>query len=135
MKTQILPNNFKIMGLSLFIFGFILSGVNSFMEGWHSIDKNFTGDLNMFSEKAENIFNTMLVVGMIVYMLSKEKIEDEYINKLRLESFQLSSLIFLLIALTAFLLPTQTKFSVDDFILVFLSTYLITFYIKKRIDL
>ena len=131
MKTQILPHKFKIVGFFLFIIGFILSGINSFMEGWHSVDKNFTGDLKTFSERTEHIFNIMFVVGTIVYMISKEKIEDEYINKLRLESFQLSSLIFLFIALIAFIFPTQTKFSVDEFILVFVPIYLVTFYIKK----
>jgi len=131
MKTQILPHKFKIVGFILFIIGFILSGINSFMEGWHSMDKNFTGDSKIFSERTEHIFNIMFVVGTIVYMLSKEKIEDEYINKLRLESFQLSSLIFLFIALITFIFPTQTKFSVNEFILVFVPIYLVTFYIKK----
>lgn len=131
MKLQILPKKFKIIGFLLFIIGFILSGVNSFMEGWNSVDENFSGDLHYFSERAEHLFNIMFVVGMLVYMLAKEKVEDEYINKIRLESFQLSSLIFLVISLIVFLFPTQTKFSIDDFIIVFLSIYLITFYIKK----
>ena len=88
-----------------------------------------------FGENIVHVFYILSLVGMIIYIMSKEKIEDDYINKLRLESYQLTALISLFAALILFVFSSQLKFNIDDFITNFLFIYLITFFIKKRIDL
>jgi predicted ABC-type exoprotein transport system permease subunit len=70
---------------------------------------------------------------MLIYMLSKEKIEDDYIDKLRLESYQLSSAIWLSVSIIIYGFFADVKISLDYIIFLFMLTYLITFFIKKRI--
>jgi len=148
MKIQILPNWFKKVGLVLFIVGSIIGfGDNlatAFKEGANEAgsrnSKPFpisesTFFTSTFGENIVHIFYILSLVGMIIYIMSKEKVEDDYINKLRLESYQLTALFSLLVALILFVFSSQLKFNIDDFITNFLFIYLITFFIKKRIDL
>jgi hypothetical protein len=65
-------------------------------------------------------------------MFSKEKTEDEYINKLRLESFQLTSFIGLAITIISYALSEEIELTLDYFIILFLWIYLMIFAIKKR---
>jgi hypothetical protein len=65
-------------------------------------------------------------------MLSKEKIEDDYINLLRLESFQLTTIIGLLVSIIFFSFSKDIKLTLDYYIILFVWGYLITFFIKKR---
>ena len=129
MKTQILPNWFKKVGLLLFIvFSFLGSG-DAYLEGYNrgyyynkDIPENVKTDLfsSYFGETLVHSFNIIAIIGMIIYIMSKEKIEDDYINKLRLESYQLTALISLFSALIMFLFSSQLKFYIDDFITMFL---------------
>ncbi len=144
MKMQILPNWFKKVGLIMFImFSFLGSG-DAYTEGYNKgyyynqdIPTNIKTDsfTNYFGEIFMHSFDIIAIIGMIIYIMSKEKIEDDYINKLRLESYQITALISLFTALILFVFSSQLKFYVDDLITIFLFIYLITFYIKKRIDL
>ncbi len=147
MKIQILPNWFKKVGLILFIVGSIIGGGDDFMRGWNSVDCNSqTSEINsqnnyglitifVGGKNTTHIFYVLSFIGMLIYMLAKEKVEDDYINKLRLESFQLTSIITLLIAIFLFAISKKSNFPLDYFITLFFWFYLVTFYIKKRIDL
>ena len=66
-------------------------------------------------------------------MLSKEKIEDDYINQLRLESYQLTAIIGIVISILLYAFAESKKLTLDYFITLFMYLYLITFFIKKRI--
>ena len=68
-------------------------------------------------------------------MMSKEKVEDDYINKLRLESFQLTAIIGLGLTILLYAFSKDLKLTLDYFIMLFLMFYLVIFFIKKRIDL
>ncbi len=148
MKLQILPNWFKKVGLIMFIVGTIIGfGDNlatAFKEGANDAGSRnskpypiseSTFFTSTFGENMVHVFYILSLVGMIIYIMSKEKIEDDYINKLRLESYQITALISLFTALILFVFSSQLKFYIDDFITMFLFIYLITFFIKKRIDL
>jgi len=140
MKTQILPNWFKKIGLIIFIIGSIIGGGDDFIDGLTSSNpRNNNGIITMFfgGESTVHVFYVLSFIGMLIYMLSKEKVEDDYINKLRLESFQLTSITTLIITilLFTFLGSKNRDIPLDYFITLFFWFYLITFYIKKRIDL
>ncbi|MCD6544761.1 MAG: hypothetical protein J7K34_09655 [Flavobacteriaceae bacterium] len=149
MKTQILPNWFKKIGLILFIVGSIIGGGDDMVEGFkdgynesrygisEKQPQNNNGLITMFvgGENTTHIFYVLSFIGMLIYMLSKEKIEDDYINKLRLESFQLTSIITLIIGIVLLAFSKISDVSLDLFISLFFWFYLITFFIKKRIDL
>lgn len=158
MKLQILPNWCKKIGLVIFIISFIIGSGDDFREGFNSgynstrnsettktleNEKNVNEQLNdlnqptflfkTFGETGLHIFEILSIFGMLIYMLSKEKIEDDYIHKLRFESYKLSSIIWLLAAILIYAFNENFKLSIDYFIFLFIWTYLITFFIKKRI--
>jgi len=143
MKTQILPNWFKKTGLIIFIVGSIIGGgdhfIRGFNEGYNSYDGkpyNYTNEsgliTNYFGEIGVHTFYVLSFIGMLIYMLSKEKIEDDYINLLRLESFQLTTIIGLLVSIIFFSFSKDIKLTLDYYIILFVWGYLITFFIKKR---
>ena len=66
-------------------------------------------------------------------MLSKEKVEDDYINKLRLESYQLTAIIGLVVSILLFSFAKDLKLTLDYFIMLYLLFYLVIFFIKKKL--
>ena len=135
MKIKMLPNWCKKLGLLIFTVGFIISGYKDFMMG-------FTGALdatkfnyfeNLFSNLVIHLLEIGSILGMVIYLMSREKIEDDYINKLRLESFQLTSFIGLAITIISYSISEEIKLTLDYFIILFLWFYLIIFALKKRI--
>lgn len=150
MKTQILPNWFKKVGLIMFIVGSIIGVgddfVAGFRDGYNAASFGDSNDININldqdriteffgGESVTHFFYVLSFIGLLIYMLSKEKVEDDYINKLRLESFQLTYIVTLVITILMIADPKRLNFSLDYFINFFFLFYLITFFIKKRIDL
>jgi len=143
MKLQILPNRFKKIGLIMFIVFSALASKDDIVSGWNDGSNRAipeTAKLDSLvhvsnSTATQHYLSVISIIGIIIYLMSKEKIEDDYINKLRLESYQITALISLFAALLLFVLSSHLKFYLDDFITMFLFIYLITFFIKKRIDL
>jgi hypothetical protein len=136
MKIKILPNWYKKTGFSMFIFGFIISGYSgfylSFQEGLNGEEFGSREVNKLFEGEWIHLFDILAISGMVIYMFSKEKTEDEYINKLRLESFQLTSFIGLAITIISYALSEEIELTLDYFIILFLWIYLMIFAIKKR---
>ncbi|WP_159023698.1 hypothetical protein [Formosa sp. L2A11] len=153
MKTQILPNWCKKLGLALFIIFAILgsgdSMINGFVDGGNSYQpveeqlQHIEHKLppksevsvfeDYFGEKTYHYFQVFSFLGILMYMLSKEKIEDDYINTLRLESYQFTVLFGIVISILLYAFSKQITLNIDYFIQLFMYFYLITFFIKKRI--
>lgn len=151
MKTQILPNWCKKLGLMLFIIASLLNGSLNFIN--NSINNNGVSGINSseFGEQSSNEFLALLnaftggalsygidflaIIAILVYMISKEKVEDDYINKLRLESFQLTFIIGLLTTIVVYILDKNLKLTLDYFIFPLLWSYIIIFFIKRRMYL
>lgn len=149
MKTQIFPNWCKKLGLGLFFIAFLVNGSFNFFNSPPVIegidvktlgeisdyDSGFRGLLSAFTGGASVYIDVLAIIGMIIYLISKEKIEDDYINKLRLEAFQLTSIITLIVAMGIYLVSRDLKLTINYFILPFTWMYLILFVIKKRLYL
>ncbi len=134
MKIKMLPNWCKKLGFSIFLLGFIISGYKGFMEG---LSNGLNGEKydnfeKLLSDPVLHLFDIVAIAGMLIYVFSQEKIEDDYINKLRLESYQLTALIGLGITVLLYILSKDIKLTLDYFIILFLWLYLITFALKKR---
>lgn len=128
LKIAILPTYAKYIGLlinviSLIIsFNYLLSGTS--IKTFFSI----TADIKIFAVYA------MLILGSVLMIFSKEKIEDEFVNYLRLRSFFLTVIIhglfffvFSFTNLTLFLINFPAIILMDSVLLV----YLIIFYTSK----
>lgn len=86
MQTHyLLPNKYKKFGWTLFLFGIIL-GI--FLQISDSTDDIFNFDMinNLGFEFLDEIISILIIVGGLLVGFSKEKIEDEFIHKLRHES-------------------------------------------------
>ena len=140
MKIKMLPNWCKKLGLAIFIIGAsasLYSGWTSavcpspdFLESAQVNNQNTTSML--LNTRNMDLVGVITVIGMFIYMFSKEKTEDDYINILRLESFQLTSLIGLAAIIIIYLISGNLSFEIDYIVNLFLIFYLITFAIKKR---
>ncbi|MDY0780556.1 hypothetical protein [Tenacibaculum sp. IB213877] len=136
MNFQILPNWCKKLGVILFLIGAIGSFYEGFSEGIHSSRNDVESIVHPNHSNCIynyiHFFSLLEVLGMMIYIMSKEKVEDDYINVLRLESYQLTFFINIVIALFLFVFKKEMNVEFDFYLSSFLLIYLITFAIKKR---
>lgn len=112
MKSKyLLPHLYKKIGwcitIPLLIIGILLFPLGDVLfEGakWLTFLDKFPG------QYTDEIVAAGLIIGMLLVAFSKEKIEDEYINKVRLESLQISVLINYLLLIICILLIYDVEF-------------------------
>lgn len=80
MKSNLLPNCFKLIGATTFALAFITPIVMGFInqQPWDE------------TESRRQIAQTIMLLGLSAFILSKEKIEDEFINACRLKAFKVA---------------------------------------------
>ena len=145
MKIKMLPNWGKKLGFLVFIISMIINATfiksrKSFLEGYYAglgEEKELLILKPILFEKvlgtqSLHFFSILIIIGLITYMFSREKVEDDYIDKLRLESFQLTSLIGLAVLIILYIVFKTLKLELDYFVLIFLISYLNIFALKKR---
>ncbi len=158
MTIQIFPHSLKRLGFILFVIAFItnciynvsffeipLSGINpdEFSSLANNYNKSgFIGLLNAFTGGAlANSFTILSLLhivsmfGIIIYIMSKEKIEDDYISKLRLESFHLTAVITLILAILFYIVSINPFLTLSNIIFPFIWCYIIIFFLKKRLHI
>jgi len=133
MKIQLLPNYFKWIGLTLFLGGAIPNFMRGFTEGYNEYGADQMVNTLPFSEQTYLIAGIISLLGMIVYALSKEKIEDEFLKVLRWQSVTIAFVVSIVIVIVDMLLH-GTKDIIDGQFLTELQllSYLIVFAFKKR---
>lgn len=94
MKTRFLfPHQFRLIGIMLLVVITIICGIHNYQTGG-IFNSTFLGNLNPIPHDVwvRMIYNDILQVGIILGLLfigfSKEKIEDEQLAQLRLDSLQ-----------------------------------------------
>lgn len=136
MKIKMLPNWCKKVGLFVFLIGAIVSGYKGFMDGLTAeCNPDATKyDIfeNLYNDPVLHFFEVLSVIGMMLYMFSKEKVEDDYINILRLESYQFTILIGLALTVIIYMIWGNVSLKLDYIINLFMIFYLIIFAVKKR---
>ena len=151
MKTQILPNWCKKLGLIFFIIASLLNGSLNFINNSTNkynitgintselaiqTDNGLLGLLNAFSVGGLSYgIDFFAIIAILIYMISKEKVEDDYIDKLRLESFQLTFILGLLVTIVIYVLDKDLKLTLDYFIFPLLWSYITIFFIKRKMYL
>ncbi len=129
MKIKLLPNYFKWIGLVLFFAG----GIPSFFDGYNDYGTNQIENPYSFSDQVILIASIISLLGMIIYALSKEKIEDEYINILRWESATTSFFIsFVIVIINIIIYGVKDLIDAQFIMELQLLLYLIIFFFKKR---
>jgi len=133
MNFQIFPNWFKKVGLTIFfLFSLltagdpIMDGLNLVAEGTHHYFRDLYGN------KLYSVFYILPTLGLLFYFFSKEKTEDDFITLLRLQSYQITVVVFLLIAFMVYLFYPKIQLSLDLWLSLFMISYLIIFSYKKK---
>ncbi|MCK0204222.1 hypothetical protein [Ornithobacterium rhinotracheale] len=113
MKTKFLiPRNFKWLGLALVLIGIALWTYSTFKPNFGIETKVFAfwgyfEEDKIFDFSSRDILYTLVnvlwIVGGLMIAFAREKVEDEFIEKLRLESFQWAFLVNYLILLVLFI--------------------------------
>ena len=71
-----LPNKFKIVGLILFVISFIsVPLISIYLEN------------NKYQDLFQRIGSTLAILSLLMIAISKEKVEDELIAKIRMQSY------------------------------------------------
>ena len=93
MKIQILPYTFNRIGLFLFLLGVTVPAIAGVYLGiTNPFDSNENGQ-NLAPNFLIDSLEIISLLGIILYLLSKEKVEDELVQKIRLEAMSTSFLI------------------------------------------
>lgn len=80
MKSNLLPNSFKFIGATTFVLAFLVPIILGYFDP-QSWDE---------TEGHRQIAQTIMLLGLSAFILSKEKIEDEFINACRLKAFKVA---------------------------------------------
>lgn len=80
MESNLLPNSFKLIGVATFGLAFLTPIVIGMVspQSWEE------------TESRRQIAQTFMLLGLSALILSKEKIEDEFINACRLKAFKVA---------------------------------------------
>ena len=86
LQFAFLNNRFKWFGLSLLLSGFILNAIAM-------------PDLSSLKDGKGLLVQVMILFGLLIIICSKQKMEDEYINHIRLISLQWAVILLILLRL------------------------------------
>ena len=121
MKQYLFPRKIKYWGLILIILAFpLLQLINN-----QVIDSPFN------SEISRNVLKAILLAGFLLLILSKEEIEDEFINSCRLLAFK-GAFLFSLVAFIVNAITGDEPKSSFSIIFIQALVYLSLFYTFKR---
>ncbi len=123
MQSILLPNRYKVIGWILLIPSFLLGLYLLFFgfePNWAKakvlsiFPNNLMGEKGFFKMQEINITQTLIgvlfIIGGLLIMFSKEKIEDEYITKIRLTSLLWAVLINYSLLIVAFVFVYNLAF-------------------------
>ena len=153
MKTFLLPNYFKRIGLVLcflgIIAGFFTNGVDDFIAGaeeaYHHHQNQHVAEFSSDdSEPSEHVhfgitwtegwirfFDLCFIGGVLIYALSGEKKEDELFRTLRLETGWITFVIFLAIIFIIYAIWGEIKFALSYILGFPLILFLLIFHFRK----
>lgn len=133
MNVQILPNWGKRLGLFVFFISLFLVAGDGFLDGFNgSPDGTHHYFEDLLGTTLFYFVNVLPVIGLLIYMLSKEKVEDDYIRLIRLQSYQTTVIILLIIALAIYLFDVYYEVSLDMVLSLFMILFLVIFHFKKE---
>ena len=110
MQTNyLLPNKYKKFGWTLFLLGIISGIVLQIYDG--KTDLFDIGLINDFGYQfLDEIISILIIIGGILVVFTKEKVEDEFIHKLRHESLVWAIILNYVILLLTIVLVYEMNF-------------------------
>jgi hypothetical protein len=133
---KLLPYYFKWIGIGLLFLSFVF-GIDDFLLG-------FTGALlseppeyfkRIFPEIFPQISDFILLIGLLIYLVSKNKREDEFIQKIRYESAYIVLVITILGILVLYIINPEIKLNASYLLAFQMLFYLVVIFFRKRMIL
>lgn len=79
-QLRLLPNYFKKIGIGLFLFAIILTPLSHYLKSFEFYT------IGNYKFAYHVVSSDILIIGLLLYSMAKEKIEDELISLIRLQS-------------------------------------------------
>ncbi|HLR26348.1 MAG TPA: hypothetical protein VK112_10815 [Fodinibius sp.] len=128
MTLRLLPNYFKKIGLVLFLLTVWPGFIRGFIEGYNAeaneesnkdikpgetyqIEGSTFLGVQVFSDPFIRLFTILSIIGLIIYALSRDKVFDEFLLKLRMEAMHLTFFLSLLIISALLLFGIKSEMS------------------------
>jgi hypothetical protein len=134
---KLLPHVFKWIGITIFFIGFIFGAIDDgrkgFLEGYNetSHDPVKTEFKRILPEKVSQIADYVLLFGLLIYVLSKNKRDDEFTRQMRYEAAYIVFVITIIFILILFMIDPNLRLEPSTFIGAQLVLYLIIRHFRK----
>lgn len=144
-SRYLFPNKYKDVGWVLTIFSLALGIANVvFSYEFSFLDAFWINKIKFYQFSDENFTNELAIIGFVIGLLllafSKEKVEDEQISRVRLESLQwsvylnYSILIFLIISIHGAVFFQITVYNMFTLLVFFLIRFHYVLYKQRKIE-
>jgi len=132
MNIQVLPHIFKQIGLLLFMIGYVIPFLTGALIALFGLE-DFHGILMQLNPWG-SILNICALIGIIMYLISKEKVEDELMEKVRLESMSVAFLLSVFVLLFIIIVNYSSDYRVRAASMFYfqLILFLFIYHYKKR---
>jgi len=141
---KLLPHYFKWIGLIIFFVGLTVNiiddGRRGFIEGYNDAiddpsERIETEFHPVFPDRVTHFSDIALLIGLLIYILAKNKMEDEFMQKLRYESAFLVMVLSLFIVLIIYLFNENFKIDPSTFLSLQMIGYLLVRLFKRKLIL
>ena len=123
MKSKLLPHFYKVIGLCVFSLAFIIPIIMGMLhqQNWEQ------------TESRRQIASTIMLIGLLLFILSKEKTEDEFVDYCRLIAFRAAFIAGIIYFLQDSFGTFKGNLVNSSFglLIMEIGVYVITFYISK----
>ncbi len=132
MKYQFLPHYFKYIGLTLFLVTGLLPNIESFVDGF-SGNLYGTRSLSIPEIFHSQAFHLTTYLSILMYALAKDKIFDEFMLQIRLETMYIVFFVTLIVLVIILLINEEWKMSPSYFFEAQIVLFLVINKIRKQI--
>ena len=126
MKTQLLPHYCKKIGLAIFAVAFAPSVVAGFVDGWS------LKEYALLSKETIHVLDIIGIIGIGMYALSKDRVYDELLQRLRLEAIKLTFVISMLIVTLVLIIWPDYRIHPSYLINLQVFCFIGVYYFKKE---
>ena len=132
---KLLPHYFRWIGIGLLILSFVF-GIDDFLLGLTGAVRNSPEDFKkIFPDIFPKISDFVLLIGLLIYLVSKNKREDEFIQKIRYESAYIVLIITILGILVLYIVNPHIKLNAPYLLAFQMLFYLVVVFIRKKMIL
>lgn len=133
---KLLPHYFKWIGIGLLILSFVF-GIDDFLLGFTGASMDLPPDnfKRILPEFFSQLSDYVLLIGLLIYLVSRNKREDEFIQKIRYESAYIVLAITILGILVLYIINPDIKLNASYLLAFQMLFYLVIKFFRKRMIL